>query len=341
MNAPGGSGEDALLAACLRGLGDVGAVGGVATGIGDDAAVLVPPATGSLIATVDMLVEGQHFVRSGPGAIGLEDLGWRMLAVNLSDIAAMGGRPLWALCSLGVPEHFAAADAERLYHGLGEAARAHGVAVVGGNLARVAERLILDVTLLGVATAAVLRTGAAPGDRICVTGRLGAAAAGLACLVDAGWGTGAPEEAVRYVAAAQRRPEPRVREGQALAAVQGLHAMCDVSDGLARDLARLCRPGLGAVLWRETLPIPDQVHTLGRALAADPVRWALHGGEDYELLCAVAPERVQAAQRAVQDAGRAGLHVIGEFREAEGLWLADRVGGRLEPLAPKGWDPFP
>lgn len=333
-------GEDALLAACIRGLGDAGQGRGVVTGIGDDAAILTPPLGEHLVATVDMLVEGQHFLRGGPGAMAPEDLGWRMLAVNLSDIAAMGGRPLWALCSVGAPADLDPAELERLYVGLGEAARTHRVAVVGGNLARVDERLVLDVTVLGAASRIVRRLGAVPGDLVCVTGRLGAAAAGLSCLVRADGGGIASAAAVRYVVAAQRHPEPRVLEGQALAALEGVHAMCDVSDGLTRDLLRLCRPGLGAIIWKGALPIPPAVQAVGQALAADPVAWALHGGEDYELLCAVAPDRVSAAQAAVQGAGDCSLHVVGEFAPLDGLWLAEAPGAGAKPLAPRGWDPF-
>jgi thiamine-monophosphate kinase len=327
--------EDALLQAVLRGLGDA------ELGVGDDAAVLLPPSGERLVATVDMLVEGQHFVRRGPAAASLRDIGWRAVAVNLSDVAAMGARPLWALCSLGLPPDLGPAEVEALCAGIGAAARAYGTAVVGGNLARVAERLVVDVTLLGAAVRPVPRSGARPGDRVCVTGRLGAAAAGLA-LLSADAGAALEEEVVRHLVRAQRLPVPRLAEGQALARLgsAAVHAMCDISDGLARDLARLLTPGVGAVLWEAALPVPAEVRAAARVLGMDPLEWVLHGGEDYELLCAVAPDAVGAAQQACLGAGGVALHVIGEFVVGGGLRLARGPGEEGALLPPRGWDPF-
>ncbi len=340
MTDNGASGEDALLSAALRALGPAALGTGVLAGIGDDAAVLAPPPGLSLVATVDMLVEGQHFLLEGDGALTLEDIGWRTLAVNLSDIAAMGARPLWALSSLGVRSGFGVAEMERLYSGMAEAARAHGVAIVGGNMARVAERLIVDITVIGACVRPVRRTGAVVGDRICVTGRLGSAAAGLAVLRRAASASSLPESVVSAVLSAQRRPTPRIQEGLALAALPGVRAMCDISDGLCRDLSRLCARGLGAVLWRPALPVPSPVRAVAAALDGDPVAWALRGGEDYELLCAIAPGDVAAAQAALSATRGAELHVIGEFVPGEGLWMADGPGGAAHRLQPTGWDPF-
>jgi len=337
------NGEDALVAALIRGLGPAASGEGVELGVGDDAAVLRPPPGRRLVATVDMLVEGQHFERQGPAAASPADVGWRALAVNLSDVAAMGARPLWALSSVGVPAGFTPADLEAVYVGLAEAAVRFGVAVVGGNLARVAERLVLDITILGCVEHPVTRNGGRPGDRICVTGRLGAAAAGLA-VIRAGTDARArlPETDAALLLAAQRRPEPRMREGLALGrlAPTGVRAMCDVSDGLTRDLAHLCGADLGAVLWRSRLPSPQAVENAAALVGADPLSWVLGGGEDYELLCLVAPEAVDGAREAVARSGGVPLTVIGECVAGPGLRLAQEPGGEGRPLDATGWDPF-
>ncbi len=344
-DAPGG--EAALLEAVRRGLGPAAAGPGVALGIGDDAAVLeVPP--GRLLFSVDLLVEGQHFRRRGRGASRPEDVGWRALAVNASDIAAMGGRPLWALSSLGVPDGVAPAEVEALCRGMAEAAEAFGLAVVGGNLARSPGPLLVDVAILGAALRPVARTGAREGDLVCVTGRVGAAAAGLAVLGAAAPLRRALGPAAERLVAAQLRPRPRLAEGLALGALPGVRAMCDVSDGLAVDLARLCGADLDAVLWRDALPVPADVAAAAATLGdGEPLalRWALHGGEDYELLCAVAPEALEAAGAAVSAAGGV-LHAVGRFGSRPGgapaLRLAPGAAAEADarPIEPRGWDPF-
>jgi thiamine-monophosphate kinase len=339
---PAAGGEAALLSRLAAALGTAAAGPGVERGIGDDAAVLAPPAAGRLVATVDMVVEGQHFRLDGPGASSAADVGWRALAVNLSDVAAMGARPLWALVSLGVPPGTPADRLEALYAGMAELAGPHGVAVVGGNLARVAGPLVVDVCLLGHAVRPLLRTGAQPGDRLLVTGCLGRAAAGRAC-AEAGLlaSGGLPEAEAAELDAARRRPVPRVEAGLRLANLDpGLvRAACDVSDGLAADAWRLCAGGLGLVLWAEALPIPPAVHLAAQRLGKDPLDWALHGGEDYELAVAVAAAAAPAVAEALAEVGL-GAQAVGEFTADGRLRLARRYGGRPRPLEPGGWDPF-
>ncbi len=337
------NGEDAFLTALRRGLGPAASGEGVELGIGDDAAVLRLPPGERLVATVDMVVEGQHFLRQGPVAADPGDIGWRALVVNLSDLAAMGARPLWALSSVGVPAGFSPTELEAVYAGLAEAAKRFGIAVVGGNLAVVAERLVVDVTALGGVKRWVPRSGGRPGDRICVTGRLGAAAAGLAL---SRLGSEAqrrlPEADVALLLSACRRPQPRLREGRALAALApyGVRAMCDVSDGLTCDLGHLCGPRMGAVLWRSALPVPRAVEDAARRAGVEVLEWVLGGGEDYELLCLVAPEAVDAARDAVAMTGDTPLAVIGECVASPGLRLATDEGQEGQPLPASGWDPF-
>ena len=309
----------------------------VPVGIGDDAAVLRPlHRSHHLVATVDMLVEGQHFLRRGPGAFRPEDIGWKALAVNLSDVAAMGARPLWALCSVGVPPDVGLAELERVYQGMAGLACRLGVRVVGGNLARTTQ-LVLDVTLLAEAQGVLTRGPARPGDRILVTGSLGAAAAALR-LAEQPVALDAVSRRVLW--RAQRRPVPRLVEGAALAGLPAgtVHALCDISDGLIADLRRLLGPH-GAVLWRQALPIGPAVRRAAHALGVDPLPWVLGGGEDYELLLTCAARDEALVRRAVARAGGVDIHTIGEVRES-GLYLAERPEAGEVPLGEVGWDPF-
>lgn len=338
-----GQGEAALLEQLREALGEAAGGWGVLRGIGDDAAVLRPPPADALVATVDMVVEGQHFRLRGPGAVPLADVGWRALAVSLSDCAAMGARPLWALCSVGVPCGMGTEALVAVYRGMAELARAYGVAVVGGNLARVPERLALDVCVLGHAPQPLLRAGARLGDLVLLTGRLGAAAAGRA-VAEAGGLEGWTGGEAAELTAAHRRPVPRVREGLVLGGLpRGMvHAVCDVSDGLVHDLAQLVPPGATAVLWEDQLPVPAAVRAAAAKLGTDPLQWALYGGEDYELLLAVDPAALEAVTAALRTT-EAGVRSIGVLAAAEAespVALAPAAGGARRPLPVRGWDPF-
>lgn len=314
----------------------------VVLGTGDDAALL---ALGGddwlLVATVDAQVEGIHFVR---GVAAPEDIGHKALAVNLSDLAAMGAEPRWALVSLMLPPgHVTADELERIYGGMRALARRYGVAIVGGNIAATSGPLILDVTALGRVRrgAEVRRAGGQPGDVLLVVGTLGAAQAGLLALVKAPGNTRQAQLApdmLAQVRAAMVAPVPQVAAGSALAATGALGAMLDVSDGLAADLAHLCAAsGTGAVLEAARIPISSAAVAVARAYGRDPLALALHGGEDYALLCAVRPERVASARDAVRSAG-GEAHIVGELTAAaEGLRLR-RPNGQLQPLEPGGWD---
>jgi thiamine-monophosphate kinase len=291
---------------------------GVLVGAGDDAAVLRPAPGEDLVATVDAVVEGVHFdPRFTP-----EDVGWKALAVNLSDLAAMGARPLWALVALAIPAGTRPATVKRIARGLGACARAHRTAVVGGNVSR-ARELSLTVTALGAVPEgrAVLRSGARPGDLVAVTGTLGDAALGLRA--------GAP----RALVSRQRRPAPRLAAGRALAGV--VRAAIDVSDGLAQDLEHVCRAsGVGARIGLPDLPLSPAYRRMARRLP-DPFAPALAGGEDYELVVAIPPTSLERARAAARRA-RTPLTVIGRFVRGEGVRV---VGARGEPVSvPEGHD---
>lgn len=280
-------------------------------GIGDDAAVFAPSAGAEIVVTTDMLVEGVHFDLAYFEA---EEIGHKALAVNLSDIAAMGAEPLYALTSLALPDSTPDDFVAALYRGLGELARRHRVDVIGGNLSRSPGPLVIDVTLLGESRSGFLsRDGARPGDLVAVTGVLGKASAGLAALRTHGRKalTLYPE-----LAAAQLCPVPRLEEGRKL--LGRATAGMDISDGLASDLHHLAREsGVGIRLEEASLPLAPGV-TLENAL---------NGGEDYELLVTV-------------PAPAPDLHCIGVVTGNAGVVEMRHPDGRITPLPPRGWDHF-
>ncbi|GAB4177623.1 MAG: thiamine-phosphate kinase [Wenzhouxiangellaceae bacterium] len=288
---------------------------GVVVGIGDDAAVLQPGPGMQLVTSTDQLVEGRHFDAS----VRVEDLGHLALAVNLSDLAAMGARPRWSLLALTLP----AADPVWLdqfldgYLALGEAT---GCALVGGNLSR--GPLNIAVTVIGEVEAGRfrLRRGARPGDRLLVTGTLGEA--GYA------WRRGVEPE--HLLAARRDRPEPRIDAGRALRV--GAHAMIDISDGLLADLAHLLEDGIGARIDCARLPCSGP---LARLVPDDHERWMLqlNGGGDYELLLAWPPDVP------VPQVGALPVTQIGEVRAEPGILCVDGHGAPVN-VAAGGWDHF-
>jgi thiamine-monophosphate kinase len=271
---------------------------GVQVGIGDDCAVLEPLGDRPLLVTTDLLLEEVHFRRRYATPA---DIGWKALAVNLSDIAAMGGIPRWALVALGCPDDVAADAVRDFARSMREIAVSHGVTVVGGDTASSPAGWVVNVTLVGEAAGRPkLRSAARPGDLIAVTGALGRSAAGLARLERC------PDDRDE-LALAHLRPVPRVREGQALGRLDGVHAMIDLSDGLATDLARVAeQSGVGARVDLSRLPIDAATRETARQFGTDPLGWATSGGEDYELLVTLAPD----ARASV--GGEVPLTVIGE-----------------------------
>jgi thiamine-monophosphate kinase len=257
----------------------------VEVGVGDDAAVLRPTPGRRLVVTTDVLVEGRHF---GSAFSEPEDWGWKAVAVNLSDLAAMGAAARWLLVALTVPDQASLTLLQRLYAGIGEACEAFAVALVGGDTSG-GPALSLAVTALGEADRAVTRAGARPGDRLVVSGPLGAAAAGLALLERAD--QPARELLGRFpgLAAAHRRPRPELATGMRLAHA-GATAMIDLSDGLAGDALHLAEAsGLGIELHDAAVPLAPGVAEAAALLGRDPAELALGGGEDYLLAAALPP----------------------------------------------------
>ncbi|HEX8070388.1 MAG TPA: thiamine-phosphate kinase [Pyrinomonadaceae bacterium] len=303
-------------------------------GIGDDAAVISHAARSETVITADLLVEDVDFRRA---TMPPRALGHKALAVSLSDIAAMGARPRYALLSVGVP---AAVWRTRFlgefYEGFFALAARAGVALVGGDVSRTPERIAVDSIVLGEVRRgrAVLRAGARPGDQIFVTGTLGGAAAGLQLLERAPprrRGAAATQLVRRH-----QRPEPRLAWGAWLGAKRLATAMIDLSDGLSSDLTHLCRASrVGALVVAADVPVEPLINESGAASDA-ALALALHGGEDFELLFTARPEDAARLPAALD-----GVHVtrIGEIRpRAAGLRL--HAAGRTRKLTPGGFTHF-
>ena len=299
-----------------------GTRGDVVLGIGDDAALLaIPPGT-ELVVTADTLNAGVHFFPD----VAPADLGWKALAVNLSDLAAMGARPAWCTLSLSLPQ----ADPawiEGFLDGFCDLAARHGIALVGGDTTR--GPLSVSITAMGHVEAghALRRDGARVGDEIWVTGTPGDAAAALQSLL-----SGAAVD--RALRARLDRPTPRVEAGRGLLGVAS--ACVDISDGLLADLGHLCRrSGVGAQVQLEQLPV-------SRALAGfrPQLRWAWQagGGDDYELCFTAAPQRADEVQAALDFAGVPGAR-IGRIVAGQGVQALDAAGAPWQ--APRvGYDHF-
>ena len=311
-------------------------------GLGDDAAVFRSNAGKENVITADLLVEDIDFRRTTTPPFLL---GHKALAVSLSDIAAMGARPLWSLISIGVPEDVWETEfVNQFYDGLLALANHYGVQLIGGDTSRTNESIVIDSVVAGECAAgrAVMRAGAAPGDQIFVTGSLGAAAAGLR-LIERGAHLAeqnlADEDSQKldHVLIRQLRPEPRVGWGIVLGEERLATAMIDLSDGLSSDLNHLCEASdVGALIDSSLLPIDNRVVELCGRRALDPLQLALHGGEDFELLFTVKPADVARLPRRVD-----GVEIkrIGEISKAtDGVRISE--GQRIWDLKPGGWKHF-
>ncbi|MBF8287537.1 MAG: Thiamine-monophosphate kinase [Candidatus Rokubacteria bacterium] len=314
----------------------------VETGIGDDTAVLLPQPGARLLATTDLIVEDVHFRRAWASPF---DIGWKAMAVNLSDIAGKGGQPLWALVALALPAPADPAEVESLYEGMRQAAAPHGVAIVGGDTSVSPRGWFVNVTLLGEHLGVPrLRSAAKPGDAVAVTGTLGRSAAGLAALEAGRARLGAVRpETIEVVTAAHLRPTARVAEGRWFGAAAGVHAMMDCSDGLATDLGHICRESrVGARVELDRLPADPAAREVAVALGADALSWATSGGEDFELLLTCDPASVDALRDGLGRATGTALTVVGEIEAFNALEAGVTFlgAGGLRVAIPAGYEHF-
>jgi len=300
----------------------------VVLGPGDDTAVVRMEDGTLLLLTTDTLVERVHFRREQMSAT---DVGWKAIAVSLSDIAAMGGTPRWATVSVMVPARLDVDWCSMLCRGVNECAEEYGTAVVGGNVARsLTGDISIDSFVVGTVDGEryVARNGAQPGDVVLVTGSTGRAAAGLACLEHGLAGEPFAKPLVR----AFIRPVPRVVEGRAAAAEPAVTAMIDVSDGLLSDLGHICESsGVGAEIDSIKMPVSKEVRDYSDTAEIDPLTLALAGGEDYELAITCRPDDVDEV------AERIGATVIGTMRTGKAVTVVDADGQPIEVDA-TGWN---
>lgn len=326
---------------------------GVAVGIGDDAAVLARARGLSLLATTDMLLEGVHFDLA---TTQMDDLGWKSAAANLSDIAAMGGAPRFSLVGLGMPPHLTTRDVAAFFRGFLRLCRKHDVRLVGGDTCGSRAGLVISVTVLGEARRkeVVARSGARPGDLIFVTGTTGDSGAGLELLRNAycglrnrkseRQGSGRcqevrsairnPRSAMGYLVSRHLKPVPRVEWGRAIGRAGVASAMIDVSDGISSDLGHICEEsGTGAVIDAARIPLSRQLRS-APGLTKEPLQYALHGGEDYELLFTVPPAKAAVFRKLGVPATE-----IGTITKRRGMRIID-PDGRERRLARAGYDHF-
>ncbi len=315
----------------LGSLGEFGLIGriasqvlmgeGVCCGIGDDAASLEPTPGNLQLITSDMLLEGVHFdLAYSPPAL----LGRKSLAVNLSDMAAMGGRPRWFLLSLGIPDSMQLDFIDSFVKGLLDMAAEYGVVLVGGDTCASKGGLVVSITLIGEQSPdkVIYRKGALPGDLVCVTGTLGDSALGLAEL----------RGGLRSGRAIDRHlnPVPRCTEAILLSEARLPSAMIDVSDGLLADLGHILElSGVGATVDIDRIPRSTHFYEAAAGFAPDPLQLALAGGEDYELLFTVAPERWAEVESSLHD--RLQVTVVGEITANRSLDVIAADRSRYRP----------
>lgn len=291
--------------------------------IGDDAAVI-----GGQVYTTDLLIEDVDFTRAAP----LRLIARKSLAVNLSDLAAMGAAPAYALLSLALPR-WALEGADEMLVAYAEAAREHGIEIVGGDFSR-AEKLTISVTAIGrIVTRPLLRSGARPGDRVYVSRPIGGSAAGFALLAKDVKAYAHRE----FIESAIRRhldPEPELALGMALARIDEVTSCIDISDGLSTDLHHLCdASNCGAEIDKQRIPVFPDLLAYGAKLGINVKDAVLHGGEEYALLFTSSLREADLSTRL----GRP-VYAIGRMTKGRGVILND--DGAAQPLEARGWDHF-
>jgi thiamine-monophosphate kinase len=304
--------------------------------IGDDAAAFTTDPDQISLITTDLLVERIHFLRN---AISGFDLGYKSLAVNLSDIAAMGGTARESFVSIAIPEDCPLDYLEAVYDGMKTLATKFDVNILGGDTTRSKIDLVINVAVYGtIAREEMLcRDAARPGDIIYSTGCLGDSKAGLHLILNS-----IPTDSAQWrnLLRTHLRPVPHLAEGRFLAQQPAVNAAIDTSDGLSSDLGHIAeQSGVGAVLDSDQIPVSSNLKVFCEQFNFDPVEYALSGGEDYTLLCTVSPQKAGAIAKNFQKKFNRPLFRIGEITAAKEMKI-NYPDGSSRPVAPSGWNHF-
>lgn len=318
------------------------------TGMGDDTAILsfstFGPGPQNLLLTTDVLVEGVDFdLRYCP----FHQVGFKAMAANLSDIAAMGGVPRFHLVTLGLPGSVSLKQVDQLYEGMAELARDYKVRLIGGDISSTQGGLFVGIVVVGEVEKgqAVVRSGARVGDLIFVTGTLGDAAAGLELVRDSSLRSPKKTSLLQRpsmgpLVQRQFYPIPRITEGRLFSNKRMANAMIDLSDGLASDLRHICEESrVGAVVEAECLPLSDALLEYAREVRKDPLKYALTGGEDFELLFTVPEGKVSHLVRLSRQK-RLRLTKIGKILPRSSGVKLKNARGKLAPFPARGYEHF-
>ena len=309
---------------------------GVIKGIGDDCAVFGPYSGRVLLFTTDMLIEDIHFLMD---KITPYQLGWKAIAVNLSDIAAMGGRPLFILLSLGIPVEMNVELIQDIYKGMKDICEHYTVNILGGDTVASPDKLIINISLIGDAKEkeVIYRSGARPGDKIYLTGNVGDSAAGLKILKTE---ISPPNSIGSHFIKVHNEPKPLIETGRIIATSGLASAMIDLSDGLLSDLGHICKEsGVGAMLFRSKIPLSSKLKLLASLANFNPLDIALSGGEDYLLLVTVPEEKIQDLELLFKDKRPSPLYLVGEIKEKEGIGMVNDDGS-IEEIVLRGFNHF-
>lgn len=309
----------------------------VTIGIGDDTASFLPRPGYELLVTCDSMVEGRHYL---PAYIRPLDLGRRAMTMNISDIGAMGGKPLFALISLGLQPGTPVPDVEELYRGFLEALNPFGGSIIGGNITQSGNGMFIDITLIGEVEEgkAMRRSGARPGDLILVTGYPGQAAAGLQLLLHA---PGDPSLLEHPLVRVYNTPSHRAQAGEAIGRSGRATAMIDTSDGFLGDLGHICEEsGVGAELWREKIPVSEDLRSAALLLHREAYDFFLGDSDDYELVVTCPPREAAALRELIARYAPVPVTEIGKVTEAAGEITLVLPDGERRPVQPSSWDHF-
>jgi thiamine-monophosphate kinase len=310
---------------------------GVTVGIGDDTASFQPRAGHEVLVTCDCLVEGRHYL---PDFIVPLDLGRRAMVINISDIGAMGGKPLYALVSLGLKKETPVADVEAMYRGFVMELNPFEASIIGGNLTGTENGNFIDITLIGEVEKGnlMLRSTARAGDTILVTGYPGQAAAGLQLLQHS---PSAKDNSKHSLVRIYNNPSHRAREGQAVARSGNATAMIDTSDGFLGDLGHICQEsGVGAELIQEKFPISEDLKLAATQLKRDPYELFLQDSDDYELIFTCSPDNVSKIGSVIAEVSNVPVSEVGKITHTVGDFQLILPDGTQRHITPTGWDHF-